>query len=473
MTALDLARLQFGFVVSFHIIFPAFSIGLASYLAVLEGLWLNTGRSLYLATFNYWLKIFAVIFGMGVVSGVVMSYQFGTNWSVFSDKTGPVIGPLMGYEVLSAFFLEAGFLGVMLFGLRRVGPGLHFFATLMVAIGTLFSAFWILSVNSWMQTPAGFAVNANGQFVPKDWWSIVFNPSFPYRFIHMVLAAYLTTAFAVGGVGAFHLLRDQKNSSAALMFSMAMWMAVVVTPIQILAGDLHGLNTLEHQPAKIAAMEGHYETRSGAPLLLFGLPDNTLGETRAAIEIPKLGSLILTHDPNGTVVGLKHWPKSDWPNAMLIFWTFRAMVGLGFAMLGLGVWSLLARQGKGLATARLLQRATVAMAPSGFVAVVAGWITTEAGRQPYTVYGLLRTVDSASPIAAPAVGASLAAFAIVYFAVFGAGVFYVLRQMVLPPGDDLPPDSYLDPAKPLHAAGLMPAPARVLSEAAPRRKTLS
>jgi cytochrome d ubiquinol oxidase subunit I len=377
----------------------------------------------------------------------------------------------MGYEVLSAFFLEAGFLGVMLFGLKRVGPGFHFFATLMVAIGTLFSAFWILSVNSWMQTPAGFAVNANGQFVPKDWWEIVFNPSFPYRLVHMVLAAYLTTAFVVGGVGAFHLLRDQKNRSAALMFSMAMWMAVLVTPVQIVAGDLHGLNTLEYQPAKIAAMEGHYETRSGAPLLLFGLPDNSAGETRAAIEIPKLGSLILTHDPNGTIIGLKHWPRADWPNALLIFWTFRVMVGLGFAMLGLGIWSLMARLRRNLATARLLQRAAVVMAPSGFVAVVAGWITTEAGRQPYTVYGLLRTLDSASPIAAPAVGASLAGFAIVYFAVFGAGVFYILRQMVVPPRDDLPPGSFLNPAIPLHAAGLMPAPVRTLGKAAPRRKT--
>jgi cytochrome bd ubiquinol oxidase subunit I len=244
-------------------VFPAFSIGLASYLAVLEGLWLATGRDVYLRAFFYWLKIFALAFGMGVVSGVVMSYQFGTNWSVFSDRTGPILGPLMGYEVLTAFFLEAGFLGVMLFGMDRVGPRLHYFATLMVAAGTVVSAFWILSVNSWMHTPAGYAMADNGQFVPADWWAIVFNPSFPYRLVHMVLAAYLTTAFAVGGVAAWHLLRDRTNAPARLMFSMAMWMAALVAPVQILAGDLHGLNTLEHQPAKVAAMEGHFETMRG------------------------------------------------------------------------------------------------------------------------------------------------------------------------------------------------------------------
>jgi cytochrome bd ubiquinol oxidase subunit I len=318
MTALDLARFQFGFTIAFHIVFPAFSIGLASYLAVLEALWLRTGRQVYQDVFNYWLKIFAVVFGMGVVSGVVMSYQFGTNWSVFSDKTGPVLGPLMGYEVLSAFFLEAGFLGVMLFGLKRVGPKLHFFATCMVAFGTLMSAFWILSVNSWMQTPAGYAINDKGQFVAENWWAVIFNPSFPYRLVHMVLAAYLTTAFVVGAVGAYHLLRDRSDAPARLMFSMALWMAVAVTPLQILAGDMHGLNTLHYQPSKVAAMEGHYETRAGAPLILFGLPDNDAGVTRYAIEIPRLGSFILTHDWNGTVKGLKEWPKADWPNARVL-----------------------------------------------------------------------------------------------------------------------------------------------------------
>ncbi len=295
LDALTLARMQFAFTVSFHIIFPAFSIGLASYLAVLEGLWLWKKEQVYRNLFNYWKKIFAIAFGMGVVSGIVMAYQFGTNWSVFSDKAGPVIGPLMGYEVLSAFFLEAGFLGVMLFGEKRVGPGLHYFATLMVAVGTLISATWILSVNSWMQTPAGYSVNAAGQFVPEDWWAVIFNPSFPYRFVHMVLAAYLTTAFVVGGIGAWHLLKDTTSRGARVMFSMAMWMAALVAPIQIFAGDLHGLNTLEYQPAKVAAMEGHYDTHVGAPLILFGVPDDEAEVTRYQIAIPKLGSLILTH----------------------------------------------------------------------------------------------------------------------------------------------------------------------------------
>jgi cytochrome d ubiquinol oxidase subunit I len=257
-SALDLARAQFAFTVSAHIIFPAFTIGLASYLAVLEGLWLATRDESYLKLFDYWKTIFAVVFGMGVVSGIVMSYQFGTNWSVFADKTGPVLGPLIGYEVLSAFFLEAGFLGVMLFGRKRVGPGLHFFATVMVALGTLFSAFWILSVNSWMQTPQGYAINDVGQFIPADWWAVIFNPSFPYRLVHMVLAAYLTTAFVVGGVGAWHLLKEPRDKGARILFSMAMWMALLVAPLQIVAGDFHRLNTLEHQPAKVAAMEGHY-----------------------------------------------------------------------------------------------------------------------------------------------------------------------------------------------------------------------
>src|SRR5262247_1041278 len=297
--ALFLARIQFGFTISFHFIFPAFSIGLASYLAVLEGLWLKTGKALYLDLYKYWLKIFAVVFAMGVVSGLVMSYQFGTNWAVFSDRAGPVIGPLMAYEVLTAFFLEAGFLGVMLFGLKRVGPRLHFLATLMVAIGTLISAFWILSANSWMQTPTGYTVNAAGQYVAADWLKVIFNPSFPYRLVHMVLAAYLTTAFVVGAVGAFHLLRDRANEGARIMFSMAMWMAAIVAPIQLVAGDRHGLNTLEYQPAKIAAMEGHWETRAGQPLILFGWPDMAAEKTHFALEVPRLGSYILTHDWDG------------------------------------------------------------------------------------------------------------------------------------------------------------------------------
>ena len=449
-----LARLQFAFTVSFHIIFPAFSIGLASYLAVLEGLWLWKKDKVYLELFDFWKTIFAVAFGMGVVSGIVMSYQFGTNWSVFSDKAGPVIGPLMGYEVLTAFFLEAGFLGVMLFGRNRVGPGLHYLSTLMVALGTLISATWILSVNSWMQTPAGFAINDVGQFVPVDWWAIVFNPSFPYRLTHMVIAAYLTTAFVVGGVGAYHLLRRTSPARAGTMFSMAMWMAAIVAPIQIAVGDAHGLNTLEHQPAKVMAMEGHFDSHpEGAPLILFGLPNQEEKRVDYAIQIPKLSSLILKHDLNAPLAGLDTIDDDKEPPVAVVFWSFRVMVALGFAMLGVGLFSLWSRWRGTLFENRLLHRIAVAMAPAGFVAVLAGWITTEVGRQPYTIYGHLLTADSVSPIAAPAVATSLIAFIIVYFLVFGAGTFYILRLMVRLPRDPMPDLG----DGPIRSSGITPA----------------
>lgn len=456
-TAIDLARFQFAFTISAHIIFPAFTIGLASFLAVLNGLWLWSRDEAYRRLFDYWKTIFAVVFGMGVVSGVVMSYQFGTNWSVFSDKAGPIVGPLMGYEVLSAFFLEAGFLGIMLFGRQRVGDPLHMAATVIVALGTLFSAFWILSVNSWMQTPQGYAINDAGQFVPEDWWLIVFNPSFPYRLVHMVLAAYLTTAFVVGGVGAWHLLRNRDNRGSAIMFSMAMWMALIVTPIQILAGDMHGLNTLAHQPAKIAAMEGHFESfpEGRAPLILLGLPDDAAGETRYKLELPLLGSLILTHSLDTPLQGLDAFPADERPPSTLIFWTFRIMVAVGFAMLGIGLWSAWARWKGRLDASPWLHRAAVLMAPSGFLAVLCGWVTTEVGRQPYTVYGLLRTAESAAPLQAAAVGASLTAFIVVYFLVFGSGTFYAMRLMSREPNNSID----IDRIGPTRAAGITPVAA--------------
>jgi cytochrome d ubiquinol oxidase subunit I len=452
-TAELLARIQFAFTVSFHFIFPAFSIGLASYLAVLNGLWLWRRDEAYLRLFEYWKTVFAIVFGMGVVSGIVMSYQFGTNWARFSDKAGPVIGPLMGYEVLTAFFLEAGFLGIALFGRKRVGDGLHMVAVAIVAVGTLISATWIIAANSWMQTPAGYAVNDVGQFVPVDWWAIIFNPSFPYRLVHTVLAAFLTTAFAVGAVGAWHLLHDASNRQARTMFSMAMWMAALVTPVQIVAGDQHGLNTLEHQPAKIAAMEGHYETTPTTPLILVGIPDDTTETTHWALEIPYLGGVILAHDPNASIKGLKDFPPDQRPPAFLPFWTFRIMVGLGVLMLVTGLWSLWARYRRTLYTSRWLHRAAIAMGPSGFIAVLAGWYTTEVGRQPFTVYGLLRTSDSLSNVDAEAIGASLVAFIVVYFVVFGAGVFYIIRHIAKPPEGDR---GELQQA-PTRAAGITPA----------------
>jgi cytochrome d ubiquinol oxidase subunit I len=399
------------------------------------------------------------VFAMGVVSGIVMSYQFGTNWSVYSDRAGPIIGPLMAYEVLTAFFLEAGFLGVMLFGMKKVGKRLHFAATAMVAVGTFISAFWILSVNSWMQTPTGYAINVHGQFVPaRGWAEIIFNPSFPYRLAHTVIAAYLTTALAVGAVGAWHLLKDAKREHARKMFSMAMWMAALVAPVQILVGDLHGLNTLEHQPAKVMAMEGHFESHpNGAPLILFGLPDDEGQRMEHAIEVPKLSSLILKHDLDAPLAGLDSIAPADRPPVGSWFWSFRVMVGLGTLMLLLGVASLVARATRRLYDWRWLQRFALYMGPSGFIAVIAGWITAEVGRQPYTIYGLLRTADSVSPLAAPAVGASLVAFVIVYFAVFGMGTWYLLRLMSRAPQ----PHEADPPNAPAHAAGITPAPAMV------------
>ncbi len=470
MDALLLARIQFAFTVSFHFIFPAFSIGLASYLAVLNGLWLWKQDKVYLNLFNYWLKIFALAFAMGVVSGIVMSYQFGTNWSVFSDKAGPVIGPLMAYEVMTAFFLEAGFLGVMLFGMNRVGPKLHFTATLAVAIGTFISAFWILSANSWMHTPQGYGVNAAGQFVPESWLKIIFNPSFPYRLTHTVLAAYLTTSLVVGGVGAWHLLRDRSNRGARVMFSMAMGMVAVTAPLQILAGDAHGLNTLKHQPAKVMAMEGHFTSHpDGAPLILFGLPDQKTATIRAQIAVPKASSLILKHDLNAPLAGLDTIPRQDWPAVPVVFWSFRIMVGLGMLILGLGAFGLLARVRRKLYDWPLLHRFALAMSPAGFVAVIAGWITTEVGRQPFTVYGLLRTAQSASPLDAPAVGASLIAFICVYFVVFGAGVAYVFKLMSHAPH---PGESGLQdaPGAPIRTAGITPAPQMAAAATPPRGK---
>lgn len=458
--ALILARIQFAFTVSFHFLFPAFSIGLASYLAVLEGLWLKTGQGVYANLYRYWLKIFAVVFGMGVVSGIVMSYQFGTNWSVFSDRAGPVIGPLMAYEVLTAFFLEAGFLGVMLFGVNKVGRKLHFVATLVVAIGTFISAFWILSVNSWMQTPVGYEIGENGQFLPGDsWLTIIFNPSFPYRLVHTLLAAYLTTAFIVGAVGAWHLLKDKNNPGARKMFSMAMWMAAIVAPMQILAGDMHGLNTLEHQPAKVMAMEGHYESHpDGAPLILFGIPNSEERRVDYAIEIPNASSLILKHDWNAPLAGLDTIPDENEPPVAIVFWAFRIMVGIGFLMLGIGVFSLVARWRGKLYDWPLLHRFALVMGPSGLIAVLAGWVVTEVGRQPFTIYGLLRTADSASPLDAPAVAVSLLAFVVVYFAVFGMGIWYLLRLMKKPPEAHEPPLGHA----PIRSAGITPA-AQVLS----------
>ncbi|MGA9176166.1 MAG: cytochrome ubiquinol oxidase subunit I, partial [Desulfobacterales bacterium] len=429
-----LARIQFAFTISFHIIFPAFTIGLASWLAVLEWRWLKTGNTVYEEVYRMWVKIFAVTFGMGVVSGVVMSFQFGTNWSVFSDRAGNVLGPLLGYEVLTAFFLEASFLGVMLFGWNRVSPKMHFAATIIVAVGTLISAFWILSANSWMQTPQGYRMGADGLLYPTDWIKIIFNPSFPYRFLHMVTASYLTTAFVVGGIGAYYLRRHRHVKHARVMLGMAMIMAVFVAPIQAVMGDFHGLNTLEHQPAKVAAIEGIWETEQGAPLRLFGWPDQEEEKTKYAIEIPKLSSLILTHSLNGEVKGLKEWPKDDRPPVAPVFWSFRVMVGIGVLMIFTGVTAAILFLRKQLFNKPWFQLWCIAMTPAGFATVLAGWFVTEIGRQPYIVYGVIRTAKTISPVMGSQVALSLLAFIFSYVFIFGAGSYYILRLIGKGPG---------------------------------------
>ena len=442
-TALELARIQFGFTITFHIIFPAITIGMASYLMVLEGCWLRTKNPVYRDLYHFWLKIFAVNFGMGVVSGLVMAYQFGTNWSFFSEFAGSVTGPLLAYEVLTAFFLEAGFLGVMMFGWHRVGPGLHFFATAMVAGGTLISATWITASNSWMQTPQGYDI-VDGRVVPADWLQIIFNPSFPYRLLHMSVAAFLATALFVGASAAWHLLRKRKQAgndngnaqpdrteqAVRKMLSMAMWMVLIVAPIQAVIGDFHGLNTLKYQPAKIAAVEGHWENepgQKGTPLILFGLPDMAQEKNHFAVEVPRLGGLILTHEWDGQIKGLKEFAPEDRPNSTIIFWTFRIMVGLGLLMIALGLWSWLLRRRDAIYRTPLFLRAALCMGPAGLLAILAGWYTTEIGRQPWVVYGLMRTKDAVSAHGAGPLAFTLGLFVIVYVFVFGVGAAYILR----------------------------------------------
>ena len=427
LDAVLLARIQFAFTISFHIVFPAFTIGLASWLAVVEGLYLKTGKKIYEDIYRMWVKIFAVCFGMGVVSGVVMSYQFGTNWSVFSDKVGNVIGPLLGYEVLTAFFLEASFLGIMLFGWGRVSKKMHFVSTVIVALGTLLSAFWILSANSWMQTPQGFEIRDDGLLYPTNWLEIIFNPSFPYRFFHMVTAAYLTTGFVVGGIGAYYLWRKIYTEHAKVMFAMAMLMAVFVAPVQLLIGHAHGENTMHHQPIKVAAMEGNWERGTNKPLYLFGWPNEETETTDYGITVPNGASWILTGSADGELPGLKDVAKEDRPPVAWVFWSFRVMVGLGVCMILTGVFAAILFLRKRLFDSRLFQLWCMALTPSGFIALLAGWFVTEIGRQPYTAYGVIRTGESISPVIAEQVAISLAIFVVVYTLIFGAGSYYILK----------------------------------------------
>ncbi len=433
--ALFLSRLQFAFVISFHILFPAFTIGLAAFLAVCEGLWLRTGRDVFKRLYLHWVKIFALAFAMGVVSGVVMSYQFGTNWSVFSDKTGSVMGPLLGYEVLTAFFLEATFLGVMLFGWNKVGKTLHFVATCAVAIGTSISAFWILSANSWMQTPAGFAIDPEtGNFFATNWLEVIFNPSFPSRYVHMMLAAFVTTAAVVLAAGAWQMLRGRTSEPTRWQTRMAAATLAVLMPLQIWAGHWSGEVAHEHQPAKIAAMEGWCETKPVQGTVLIAWPANTECGLEG-VTVPNTSPYLFSK-AHGDLEGLDAFADHESPPLWMVFWSFRIMVGAGLGMLALGVWGVWKWHRGTIDRPGLFHWIAVPGGALGFVAVLAGWITAEVGRQPYTVYGYLRTADSVAPVSTGQVATSLLVFMVVYAIVFTAGVVYMARIATRGFGDD-------------------------------------
>ncbi|MDL2406861.1 cytochrome ubiquinol oxidase subunit I [Rhizobium calliandrae] len=422
-----LSRVQFAWVIAWHILLPAFTVGAASFIAICEGLALATGREVYVRISTFWIKIFAIAFGMGVVTGLVMPFQLGSNWSRYASATSNVLSPLFAYEGLTAFFLEAGFLGVLLFARNRVPPWAHFFAALMVAIGTLISTFWILSANSWMQTPAGYEI-IDGQFFPRDWIEVIFNPSFPYRLAHTAVAFFTTTGFVVLGVGAYLLRRNRSVQEARTMMSMALWLLTVLVPLQMVIGDMHGLNTSKYQPAKLAAIEARWDTGRSVSLTLFAIPDDRAERNTFAIEIPALGSLILTHDLHGEVKGLKDFPADQRPPVAIPFFAFRAMVGCAVVMLALVLLGGWLRWRSRLYDTRLYLAACQCAIPLGFIAVIAGWFVTEVGRQPWTVYGLLRTAASVTPsLTGSEVTLSLLAYISVYLLIYPTGLILLFR----------------------------------------------
>jgi cytochrome d ubiquinol oxidase subunit I len=452
LDAVLLSRLQFAFTIAFHIIFPTFTIGLSAWIATLLVIWRRTGQERYRALARFWTRIFAVSFAMGVVSGIVLSYQFGTNWSQFSVVVGNVVGPLIGYEVLTAFFLEATFLGIMLFGWNRVPPWLHVLSAILVAIGTVTSAFWIISANSWMQAPAGHVVR-DGIAYPADWIAAIFSPTFPFRLFHMVTAAYLTTAFVVIAVGARYLLAGKHGEHAHTMLKMGIGMAAVLAPLQLLIGDQHGLKVAEYQPAKLAAIEAHWQNEgAGAvPFVLFAWPNEAKEANDFAINIPYAGSLLITHTLDGLFPGLKEFPVEDRPPVVLPFFAFRLMVGIGLAMIAVALWGAwLWWRGQMEATRPFLRIAALSW-PAGFIAVISGWTVAEVGRQPWLATGVLRTADAVSPVPAAAVGATLVLFLIVYAIVFAAGIYYINRLIERGPlGEGAPVEGV--PSRPISAA---------------------
>ena len=450
LDAVMLARIQFAFTVAFHIIFPAFTIGLSAFIATLLVIWRRTGNETYRTLARFWTRIFAVSFAMGVVSGIVLSYQFGTNWSEFSVVVGNVVGPLIGYEVLTAFFLEATFLGIMLFGWNRVPPWLHVLSAILVAVGTLTSAFWILSANSWMQFPAGHFVE-DGIAYPADWLAVIFNPTFPWRLIHMVTAAYLTTSFVVLAVGARYVVAGRFPEYARIMLTMGIGMAAVLAPLQLFIGDQHGLDVAKYQPVKLAAIEAHWRSEGPVPFVVFAIPNEAEERNDFEVAIPNAGSLLITHSLDGTFPGLSEFPVEDRPPLILPFFAFRIMVAIGLAMIGLALWGAwLVWRGR-LQSSPLFMRLAALSWPFGFIAILSGWTVAEVGRQPWLATGILRTVDAASPVPAAAVATTLLLFLIVYTIVFAAGIAYINRLINAGPAVEPAPVEGV-PNRPISAA---------------------
>jgi cytochrome d ubiquinol oxidase subunit I len=436
MDVVFLSRLQFAFTTAFHILFPTLTIGLAVYLVAVEALWLRTKDEMYYRMYRFWVKIFAVHFAVGVVSGITLEFEFGTNFAAFSQAVSNVFAPLLAYEGMTAFFLEAGFLGIMLFGWKRVPPMVHFLSTCLVAAGASLSAFWIMAANSWMQTPAGYDI-VEGEFFVTSFWEAIFNPAFPTALAHMLIASYETTAFVVAGISAWFLLKGEHVQFYRRTMGLALIMAIVFAPLQVVVGDLKGLNVAEHQPAKLAAMEGHWETNEegGADFVLFGIPDMEQEINRLEVTVPNMLSWLITHSPEGKIQGLKEFPKEERPNALITYWSFRAMVAIGFLFMFLALWGAWLWFRKKLFTTKPFLKALVLAQPLGFVAVIMGWITTEVGRQPWVVYGLMKTAEGVSPISAGNVIWSLTMFMLFFAFIGGTYFYYILR--ILRNGPDL------------------------------------
>ena len=433
LDTITLSRLQFAFTIGYHIIWPTYSIGIASFITLLDLLWLRTGKFVYRQLMHFWIHLFACGFVMGVVTGVVLSYEIGANWSNFSRITGNVVGPLLMYEVLTAFFLEGSFIGILLFGEKRIGPSAHLFASAMVSLGSMLSAFWVLAANSWMQTPRGAHLGHDGVFHVTSWAAVIFNPSMPYRFGHMVCASLVSGTFVVAGVSAVFLLRRRHDDFARAGLSLAMWFALVLVPLQIFLGDQQGQNTRQYQPMKLAAIEARWQTASSVPLTLFAWPDQKDATNLWPIDIPHLGSLILAHSWNGRVLGLNEVSATDRPYVPIVFFAFRAMVGIGTILFILAILGAYLRSRGNLFTRKWFLVALVLASPLGFIATIAGWVVTEAGRQPYVVYGLVRTADAASHLAAVNVGTTLILFVIVYILLMTGFLWFLIQTIIRGP----------------------------------------